>query len=376
MVFHRLVNALGGSALDRKAGAMSAATALLVTRDESLLEAVLRLAAAAGVMLDVAHDISAALRSWSLVPVVLVGVDQLPALAAARPVRRAQVHVVGAAPVPDGVLRDALSVGAENVGELPAAETWLVELLTDVADGGATSAVTVAVVGGSGGAGATTFAAALAQSAASTTHRVVLLDADPLGGGIDRVVGFEELSGIRWDSLAQATGRFSSRSLRETLPQQDGLAVLTWGTGPRHLLDAFTVREVLSAAQRGSELVVVDLPRYPDAVAAEVLPRCDHVLLVAGLTVPSVVASSRVAAHLAESGRPVHLLTRGRASALAPEEVASTLGLPLVGSMSDQRRLSEAIDLGLGPVHSPRGPLARAARSVLAMIGTSANRPA
>jgi len=278
--------------------------------------------------------------------------------------------------VPDGVLRDALCVGAENVGELPAAETWLVELLTDVADGGATSAVTVAVVGGSGGAGATTFAAALAQSAASATHRALLLDADPLGGGIDRVVGFEELSGIRWDSLTQTTGRLSSRSLRETLPQKGGLAVLTWGNGPRQLLDAFTVREALSAAQRGSELVVVDLPRYPDAVAAEVLPRCDHLLLVAGLTVPAVVAASRVAAHLVESGRPVHLLIRGRAVALAPEEVASTLGLPLAASMSDKRRLGEEIDLGLGPVHSPRGPLARAARAVLGLIGSSASRAA
>lgn len=355
---------------------MSAATALLVTRDERLLEDVLRLAAAAGVILDVAHDTQAALRSWSLVPVVLVGTDQLPTLAAARPVRRAQVHVVGAAPVPDQLFRDALTVGAENVTELPAAETWLVELLTDVADGGAERAVTLAVVAGSGGAGATTFAAALAQSAASASHRAVLLDADPLGGGIDRVVGLEELEGIRWDSLVQSSGRLSSRSLRDALPHQDGLSVLTWGNGPRHPLDAFTLREVLSAAQRGSDLVVVDLPRYPDALAAEVLPRCDHLLLVASLTVPAVVASSRVAAQLAESGRPLHLVARRRRSTLAPEEVARTLGLPLAASMSDQRRLGESIDLGLGPVHSPRGPLARAARAVLDGIGIPVGRAA
>lgn len=344
---------------------MSAATALLVTREEALLEGVLRLAAAAGVILEVARDTPTALRSWPGMPVVLLGTDQLPALAAARPVRRGQVHVVGAAPVPEAAFRDALAVGAETVAELPAAETWLVELLTDVADGGADGATTVAVVGGSGGAGATTFAAALAQSGASAAHRSLLLDADPLGGGIDRVVGLEEIEGIRWESLMQSTGRFSSRSLREALPQRDGLAVLAWGGGPRLRLDAFTVREVLSAAQRGSDLVVVDLPRYPDQVASEVLSRCDHVLLVAGLTVPAVAASSRVSAQLAESGRPVSLVTRGRRSALAPEEVARTLGLPLLASMPDQRRLAEWIDLGLGPVHSARGPLSRAAQSVL-----------
>ena len=347
---------------------MSSATALLVTRDEELLEDVLRLAAAAGVILDVAHDTQAALRSWTLFSAVLVGADQLAHLAAARPVRRGQVNVVGRAPLEDRLFRDALSVGAENVVELPVAETWLVEMLTDVADGGSGRAVTVAVVAGSGGAGATTFAAALAQVAASATHRAVLLDADPLGGGIDRVVGLEDREGIRWDSLTQSNGRFSSRSLRDALPRQNGLAVLTWGTGSRHPLDAFTVREVLSAAQRGSDLVVIDLPRYPDAVASEALTRCDHVLLVTCLTVPAVAASSRVAAQLAECGRPLCLLTRGR-PVLPPDEVARTLDLPLAACMSDQRRLAESINLGLGPVAAPRGPLARAARSVLARIG-------
>ncbi|MDQ3616348.1 MAG: septum site determining protein [Actinomycetota bacterium] len=356
--------------------ALTTATALLLTREEDLLEGSLRLAAAAGVMLDVAHDIPTALRGWSSAPVVLVGADMLSELSVTCPVRRGQVLVISTTSPPDGLFREALDIGAAHVAELPAAETWLVELLTDVADGDGSGAVTVAVVGGSGGAGASTFAAALAQLAASSAHPAVLLDADPLGSGIDRIVGFEELPGIRWESLVESAGRFSSRSLREALPQRNGLAALTWGPGPRHQVDAFTVREVLSAAQRGSELVVVDLPRYPDAVAAEVLPRCDHVLLLATLTVPAVVASSRVAAHLVETGRTVHLLTRGRRSVLDPEDVARTLTLPLLASMSDQRHLAEWIDLGLGPVHSRRGPLARAASSVLQRVGAPAGQVA
>ena len=38
--------------------------ALLITRDDLLLEDLLRLAAAAGTTLDVAHDTTAALRGW------------------------------------------------------------------------------------------------------------------------------------------------------------------------------------------------------------------------------------------------------------------------------------------------------------------------
>lgn len=355
---------------------MTSATALLITRDEELLEDVLRLTAAAGVELDVAHDSAAALRSWAAAPVVLVGADQLPAIGQQHPLRREQVHVISLTPAPDDLFRAALAIGAENVAELPAAETWLVELLTDVADGGARRATTIGVVGGSGGAGATTFAAALALTAARDTRQVLLIDADPFGGGIDRVAGFEDLDGIRWDSFAHTTGRFSSRSLREALPQRDGLAVLTWASGPHPRTEAIAVREVLSAAQRGSDTVVVDLPRYPDPMTTEVLSRCDHVVLVSGLTMPAVAAASRVAAYLHDSAGCLHLVTRGGATGLRAQDASVALGIPLVAAMTDQRRLVESVDLGLGPVQSRRGPLARAAAAMLDRVGRAPSRVA
>ena len=155
---------------------------MLITRDEQLLEDLLRLAAAAGTTLDVAHDTTSALRAWSSASVVLVGADQAEVLAAQRPPRRDQVHVVGNGPARDGLFRSALASGAVDVVELPAAEAWLVELLTDAADGAVHRARTVGVVAGSGGAGATTFACALALTAART-EPAVLLDLDPLGAG-------------------------------------------------------------------------------------------------------------------------------------------------------------------------------------------------
>ena len=353
---------------------MLAATALLVTRDESLLEDILRLAAAAGVTLDVAHDAVAAMRAWSSAPVVLVGADQLAAVAAHQPVRREQVHVVAVGQVPDRLFRAALAVGAGQVAELPAAEGWVVELLTDTADGVARRALTVGVVGGSGGSGATTFAAALALTATIRGGPGILIDADPLGGGIDRVVGLEDRDGIRWDSLERSSGRFSSRSLREALPQKDGLAVLTWSSGPRPATDGAAAREVLSAAQRGHDTVIIDLPRYLDAVAADLLARCSHLVLVAALTVPAVAAASRVAARLRESAVRLLLVTRGGATALSAEEVSRALDVPLAAAMRHQRRLAESVDLGLGPVHSRRGPLARAAEAALdQMAGSTAS---
>lgn len=355
---------------------MLPATALLVTADDYLLDDVLRLTAAAGVTLDVAHDTGSAASSWATAPVVLVGADQAAALAERHPARREQVHVVSHAPAPDDLFRAALALGAQHVAELPAAETWLVELLTDVGDGGSSAAVTIGVVGGSGGSGATIFSAALGQAAASAGRQALLVDADPLGGGIDRVLGYDSVEGIRWDAFSETTGRFSSRSLREALPHRDALAVLTWPAGDNRPLEPFAVREVLSAAQRGNDVVVVDLPRHLDAAGIEVLGRCDHVVVVAGLGVPAFTATRRVVGCLRQHARHLHLVTRGKDTALVPEELARMLDLPLLAAMGDQRRLEESIDLGLGPTRSRRGPLLRAARAVLTQLLEDTRRAA
>jgi secretion/DNA translocation related CpaE-like protein len=340
---------------------------LLVSADPLLVADVQRLCAAAGVVPEVVRDSAHAMRLWTAAPVVLVGDDCATALAAASPPRRQRVHVLGRAPVGDVLFREALGVGAETVAALPASETWLVELLTDIGDGGAAPGVTIGVIGGAGGAGATVFAAALAQTATSV-GRVLLVDADPIGAGIDRVLGLEARDGIRWDSMLQTTGRLSSRSLREALPRSEQLSVLTWPTDRPASLQAFAMREVLSAGRRGFDAVVVDLPRHRDAVIEETISRCDHVVLVSTLTVPGVSAAARVAHRLPETTPARHLVTRGSRAGVTPESVSRLLRIPLLATMGDQRGLDEAINLGAGPARSRRGTLARAARSAVASL--------
>lgn len=343
---------------------MDVTAPLLVSTDPLLVSDVQRLCAAAGVVPEVVRDSAQALRLWAGAPVVLVGSDCAAHLAMASPPRRHRVHVLGRSPVDDGIFRDALGVGAETVAALPASETWLVEVLTDIGDGGAAPGVTIGVLGGSGGAGATVFAAALAEMA-STSASTLLVDADPLGAGIDRVLGIEASDGIRWDSMLQTTGRLSSRSLREALPRSGRLSVLTWPPERPAALPPFAVREVLSAGRRGFEVVVLDLPRHRDAVVEETVSRCDHVVLLSTLTVPGVSAAAHVAERLPRTSTPQrHLVTRGARGGLAPESVSRLLRVPLAAAMGDQRGLDEAINLGAGPARSRRGTLARAARSV------------
>jgi secretion/DNA translocation related CpaE-like protein len=348
-------------------------TPLLVTADQTLLDELLRLSAAAGTTPEVAHDVSAALQGWLTAPLVLVGADLAGAVARAGPARRDGVFIVLLGSSPDAVFQTALACGAESVAELPRSEGWLIERLTDVVDTGAARGLTVGVIGGSGGAGATTFACALGQVAGRSGLSVVV-DADPLGPGVDRVLGLDLVDGVRWDSLGHATGRLSARALRDSLPRRDGVAALSWYAGPQpRPLQAFAVREVLSAARRGHDLVVVDLPRGPDPLLDEVTSRCDQILVIVAPSVPGVAAAVRLCGRFVDPRR-VGLVLRG--SGVQDDAVAKLVGAPVLLRMNDQRGLGEAIDLGFGPVRTRRSPLGRAAAGVLSGLRSSEARAA
>lgn len=335
---------------------------LVVSADDDLLAELLPLAAAADVAPTIARDPLTALVTWSRAPVVLVGADLAAAMVQAAPEPRARSYVVSGPRPPDRLFRTTLDLGAESVLELPTCAGWLVELLADLTEQQTDRARVIGVIGGTGGAGATTFACALGQWAARSGDAVVI-DCDPQGPGLDRMLGLERCEGFRWDALCQTTGRLSARSLREALPRRGSLGVLSWYVdGRAQSLQAFAVREALSAARRGHRVVVVDLPRSPDPLVDEVAARCDELLVVTLGSVVGVAGAARMRARFADHAAPGVVL---RGEAFTADEVARAVGLPVRTQMRDQRALAVAVDLGLGPLRSLRGPLARAAARVL-----------
>jgi secretion/DNA translocation related CpaE-like protein len=185
------------------------------------------------------------------------------------------------------------------------------------------------------------------------------------------VLGLDLVDGVRWDALGHTTGRLSARALRESLPRRDGVAALTWyaGSHPRPL-QAFAAREALSAARRGHDTVVVDLPRVADALTDEIAARCDQVLVTVVTTVAGVAAAMRTCGRFADPG-VLGLVVRG--SGMDDETLARATKVPVLHRMADQRGLAESIDIGLGPVRSRRGPLGRAASSVLSVLADRAS---
>lgn len=343
---------------------------LLLTGDPDLLDDLLRLAASAGVETEVAHDVVAARGSWAMAPLVLVGADAVHDLARAGLPHRAGVLVVPADLDDVGVWREAAAAGAESVQPLPGAEALLVGRLAAAADGPVRS-TTVGVLGGRGGAGASTLACALARTAAATSA-VLLVDADPLGGGLDLVMGAEDLPGLRWPDLAGARGRASPHELRSALPRADGVTLLSWHRGEPVDLPAAAMDLVLGAGRRGHDLVVVDLPRGEDAAATAALAAADTVLLVVPAEIRSVAAARQVVRRLDGRVSDLRVVVRGPSPArLSDRLVAAELGLPLSGWLPPEPGLARAQERGEPPARSGRGPLARLCDRLLADLSSA-----
>ncbi|MFC0601907.1 septum site-determining protein Ssd [Streptomyces palmae] len=331
---------------------------LIVTEDERLLDDLLRLCAAAGAKPEVAHGAPIRRGSWEGAPLVLLGDDCAGRLAGRA--RRAGVLLIGQDLDDHGIWRRAVDVGADHVLFLPDAETWLVDRIADVAEGVGRQALTVGVIGGSGGAGASTLACALAVTAARGGRRTMLIDGDPLGGGLDVLLGGESAQGLRWPAFAESRGRVGAGALEESLPQLHALRVLSWDRGDSVAIPPSAMRSVLAAARRRGGVVVVDLPRRIDDAAVEALGQLDLGLLVVPAELRAVAAAHRVAASVGMVLRDLRAVVRGPfGSGLDDEQIARLLGLPLAGELPREPGLSAALDSGSPPGGSARGPLAR-----------------
>ena len=328
---------------------------LIVTEDAVLLDDLLRLCAAAGARPEVHHGVPERRGSWEAAPLVLVGDDAARRVRGAA--RRRGVVLVGRDQDDSGVWRRAVEIGADHVLMLPDGEQWLVDRIADVAEGVGRPALTVGVLGGRGGAGASTLACALAVTSAREGRRTLLVDADPLGGGLDVLLGGESAEGLRWPAFAASRGRVGGGALEESLPELHALRVLSWDRGDSVAIPPQAVRAVLAAARRRGGAVVVDLPRRIDEGVAEALAQLDLVLLVVPADLRGIAAAARVASSVGMVLRDLRVAVRGPyAPGLDDREVARLLGLPLVGEVPAERPL---LDDGVPPGGSARGPLAR-----------------
>ncbi|MBG0565247.1 septum site-determining protein Ssd [Actinoplanes aureus] len=329
-----------------------------MTADPDLLDDLLRLAAAGGAEIDVASDPSAARARYSGAPLVLIGADQTAACLRARLPRRPRVIVVGRDEAVASAWDISQLLGAEHVAVLPTAEPWVVDQFTGRPAAAAT-ARTIAVIGGRGGAGASILSAGLATTAVRAGHRTLLVDADPLGGGLDLALGWEEVDGLRWRALAGADGRVDPPTLISSLPRRGDLVLLSFDREELLGIPAEAMAATLDAARRGRDVIVADLPRQLDDAAVLTLQAADRTLLVVPAELRAAASAVRIAATVAPHCDNLAVVVRGPAPGrLRAREIAQALGLPLAGTLRPEPAMCQAMERGTAPTTDGKGPLA------------------
>ncbi|MEO6703295.1 MAG: hypothetical protein ABI140_05665, partial [Jatrophihabitantaceae bacterium] len=178
----------------------------------------------------------------------------------------------------------------------------------------------IGVLAGCGGAGASTLAAVLAATLGERDGHAYLIDCDPLGGGIDVLLGRERAPGPRWDQVRLRGGSLDPATLRESLPRWGRVSFLAADSA--RPIDPAALDQVVTAAAAMSP-VLLDLSRSRSAARRTALERCDQVLLVTAAEVRAVTATALVAAAL-DPARS-HVVVRGSSRNLPAQHIGDLL---------------------------------------------------
>jgi secretion/DNA translocation related CpaE-like protein len=339
-----------------------------------LLDELLRLLAAAGAEPERATGGGALRRAHRQASLVLIGADVLHAPVVRGLPRRPGVVVVAGRELTPEEWATAVSLGAERVVVLPAEESWLLARATAAVRPDVERGWLVAVGGSCGGAGASTLATALALAAGAGSPGVLLVDADPWGGGLDLVLGAERDEGLRWPALSEVRGRLDGDAVMAALPAVAGVSVLAASRSAPQPVPDEALAAVVEAARAGGWPVVVDLarpgPRGPDGGAELVLAEADLTLLL----VPARLRAASAARSLVGvPDRPgpwtaARLVTRPVPGGLARHEIADVVGRPVLAELGPDRTAASRGERGEPPLITARSPFGTVTRAVLAEL--------
>lgn len=325
-----------------------------------LADDLLRLIAAAGL----GHHQVAANRlsetEWTSAALVLLSAEAASVLAA-RPFlpRRAGVLIVGAGQPDSAHWADAVAVGAERVLVLDADQSWLSGRLEALAGSAHRPGPLIAVAGGSGGVGTTTLAAGLAVSAAAEHEASIVVSAVPSGGGLDVVLGSEDVEGPRWPDLVEVTGRLSAAALLDGLPRCGGVRFLAGDRSVAGAVPQDALRAVLAAARRSGSPVVLEVPGHV-AVGSWLTEQIDLAVLLVTPTLDGVLGARAAAGALGWAAPSAVAVVRAWTGAdLDDRLIADSLAVPIVASLRRDRAVLRARRQGSAPGDTGRGPLAR-----------------
>ncbi|MCW1249683.1 hypothetical protein ODZ83_05685 [Acaricomes phytoseiuli] len=318
---------------------------VLLGGSEEEQEAVRSVAAAAGLELSLGPETTDA-----------CAVLATPEALSARLPRSADVPLIGVSVRDDSKLWEAsMRASADHVAPLPQAAPWLAGFLSHSRDR-PERARAISVIGASGGAGASTLALLLSRSITETSAKVLTVDADPSGAGLEFLFGITVESALSWHDLPTDGRPLDPARFHSALPSAQGCHLLGFGSQPVRP-EALAVDAALTAASEAFDAVIIDLGRGGivdaesqspgssavgrGAIGSEVLSRSDLVLCLVPATVPGMLSARRMKAALPGA----FLVSRGPfPEGLDAERMAEALEMPLLGSLPRLRKLIGTAD--------------------------------
>ncbi|WP_249670599.1 pilus assembly protein FlpE [Cellulomonas wangleii] len=229
------------------------------------------------------------------------------------------------------------------------------------------TATVVGVVGAAGGVGASTHAALLARRLSRSTS-TVLVDLDRGGGGLDVVVGVEDVDGARWPDLRGAGGDVRGADVVALLPRWGACAVLSGDRTRSAPVDAGVRLDVLHALACEVGALVLDLDRAGVVDGDAPLAACDAVVVVARPDLRSVAGTLALRPRLHAAGTRCGLVVQG-AAGLGAADLAEASGLEVWHLGRADRALAARAER-VGP--GGRGRAARTADTVVRRLGLTA----
>lgn len=331
-------------------------TVLVVTGSAHLRDQVHLVAATLGVGVRVDPPARVDPLHWARARLVVLGPD---AAADDLPGPRPGIVVLATDEAPAVAGLDAELVRLPQ--GLPRLETLLA--------GGGGGGLVVGVIGALGGVGVSTLSVALALAA----QDVLLIDADPLGPGLQAGLGWEDLPGARWPELDATQGRVRAGALREALPGRHGVRLITYDRGsPAVPVGSRPVRllDVVAAGRQAFAVVVVDLPRRAEAADLLVWRELDCALVVTRSGVAGAVAAARLCETLRALTPRVGAVLRPQSAGLDERQIADVLRVQRVVEWPEQRGLTGAAEAGDLARSLRRGRTARLGAELLAWAGS------